>query len=59
MQTSLKIISAALFGFIIFSLTACSPEVGSEQWCANLKEKPAGELSVNEAAGYGKHCIFK
>jgi hypothetical protein len=38
---------------------ACAPEIGSDRWCANLKEKPKGDWSMNEAADYAKHCIFK
>lgn len=40
-------------------LTACSPEVGSEAWCADLKEKPKGDWSANEAKDFAKHCVFK
>jgi hypothetical protein len=43
----------------MFSLAACAPEVGSDRWCANLKEKPKGDWSINEATDYAKHCIFK
>lgn len=45
---------AALLG-----LSACAPEVGSEKWCANLKAKPKGDWTANEAADYAKHCLFK
>lgn len=43
-----------------FALVAsgCSPEVGSKKWCAQMKEKPKGEWTVNEAKQYAKHCIF-
>jgi len=40
-------------------LVACSPEVGSDKWCKNLKEKPKGEWTANEAKDYAKHCILK
>lgn len=40
-------------------LTACAPEVGSEKWCKQLKEKPKGDWTANEAADYTKHCLFK
>ena len=40
-------------------LSACSPEVGSEKWCQNLKEKPKGDWTANEVADYAKHCVFK
>ncbi len=41
-----------------FYLTACSPEVGSERWCQQLKDKPKGEWTANEAADFAKHCLF-
>ena len=40
-------------------LIACAPEVGSDKWCENIKQKPKGDWTVNEAKGYAKHCIFK
>ncbi|MBT7952208.1 MAG: DUF3012 domain-containing protein [Gammaproteobacteria bacterium] len=51
-----------LYIFICFSclsLNACAPEVGSEGWCKNLKEKPKGDWSTNEATDFAKHCLFK
>lgn len=41
------------------SLWGCAPEIGSDQWCANLKEKPKGDWSMNEVADFTKYCIFK
>jgi len=43
---------------MMIGLTACSPEVGSEAWCSDLKEKPKGEWTANELADYTKHCIL-
>ncbi|AAN53596.2 hypothetical protein DIKCMJMK_00656 [Shewanella oneidensis] len=40
-------------------LTACAPEVGSDAWCKQMKEKPSGDWTANEAADYAKHCVFK
>lgn len=40
-------------------ISACSPEVGSEKWCKNLKEKPKSEWTAQEAKDYAKHCLFK
>ena len=40
------------------SVVACSPEVGSDDWCEDLKEKPKGDWSANEAADFAKHCIL-
>ncbi|MBI1733273.1 MAG: DUF3012 domain-containing protein [Gammaproteobacteria bacterium] len=44
---------------VLVASGACAPEVGSDRWCANMKEKPKGEWSANEAADYAKHCLFK
>ena len=41
------------------SLMGCAPEVGSEKWCAALKEKPKGDWSANEAADFTKNCLLK
>lgn len=40
-------------------LAGCAPEVGSEEWCEDMKEKPKKEWSASEAADYAKHCIFR
>lgn len=45
----------ALFGL---GVAACSPEVGSPEWCDAMKEKPKGEWSANEATDFTKHCIM-
>lgn len=37
---------------------ACSPEVGSEEWCADMKDKPKGDWTANEATDFAKHCIL-
>lgn len=39
-------------------LCACSPEVGSTEWCQAMKEKPKGDWTANEAADFAKHCVF-
>lgn len=43
----------------ILTVTACSPEVGSDQWCADMKATPSGDWTANHAADYGKHCLLK
>lgn len=40
-------------------ISACSAEVGSEEWCEEMEEKPKGDWTANEAADYAKHCMFK
>ena len=54
-----KTFSANRCGYFYIRLTACAPEVGSEAWCKQMKEKPSGDWSSNEAADYAKHCVFK
>jgi hypothetical protein len=44
--------------FLLTQLIACSAEVGSDEWCADLKEKPKGEWTANEVRDYAKHCLF-
>ena len=30
----------------------CTPEVGSDEWCKDMKEKPKKDWTASEAAGY-------
>lgn len=39
-------------------LAACTPEVGSEKWCAMLDAKEKGDWTINQAKDYAKHCLF-
>ena len=39
-------------------ITACSPEVGSEAWCKEIKAKDKGDWSANEAKDFAKHCLL-
>ncbi|MBT3557451.1 MAG: DUF3012 domain-containing protein [Rhodospirillales bacterium] len=55
MKKLMVCIVAALFAG---SLAACSPEVGSDEWCGDLKEKPKGEWTANEAGDFAKHCVL-
>ncbi|MBY4675102.1 DUF3012 domain-containing protein [Marinobacterium arenosum] len=54
-----KILLAMVMVASTLALAGCGPEVGSEAWCADLKEKPKGDWSANEAAEYAKSCLFK
>lgn len=59
MLFNVKKITLAICGlFVAASLSACSPEVGSKEWCEDLKEKPKGEWSANEATEFAKSCVF-
>ena len=56
---SVKQIFQTIFVASVFVFAAaCSPEVGSEEWCADKKEKPKGDWSANEAADFAKHCVL-
>jgi len=50
---------AGIVSFFLLGLTGCTAEVGSDQWCVDLKEKPKGEWTANEATDYAKHCLLK
>ena len=44
---------------ILVLVSGCSPEVGSEKWCTNMKGKQSDEWTIKETKEYAKHCIFK
>jgi len=39
-------------------ISACSPEVGSDDWCEDLKEKDKGDWMLDETAEYARNCIL-
>ncbi len=53
-----RLISLLVFLTLIGFVSACEPEVGSEAWCSDMKEKPKGDWTANEAADFAKHCLF-
>ncbi|MCK5497615.1 MAG: DUF3012 domain-containing protein [Gammaproteobacteria bacterium] len=54
-----KFVQLFAFSIALIFLSACAPEVGSEKWCAQIKEKSKGDWTANEATDYTKHCLFK
>ncbi|WP_084191015.1 DUF3012 domain-containing protein [Methylomarinum vadi] len=52
-------LSLFLIPVLLALLTACAPEIGSEAWCEDMKEKPKADWTANEAADFAKHCLFK
>lgn len=48
---------ATVFG-LLFLLAACSPEVGSKEWCEDMKAKAKGDWTANEATDFAKNCVF-
>lgn len=47
-----------VFGYVLLACIAGCAPVGSERWCENMKEKPKGDWTANEAGDFAKHCIF-
>ena len=37
---------------------ACSPEVGSKEWCKAMKEKPRGDWTLIDARDFAQHCVL-
>ncbi len=59
MSFNIKKIVIACSGFIFVAvLAACSPEVGSKEWCEDLKAKPKGEWTANEVTDFAKNCVL-
>lgn len=46
-----------IIGLMLF-VSGCSPEVGTTEWCAMMKEKPKGDWTANEAGDYAQHCLL-
>lgn len=57
MEKKMKKFSLLLATIFVLSLAGCA-KVGSEAWCADMKEKPKGDWSANEAGDFAKHCVF-
>ena len=56
------VLKPLLLGLAAVSLTvvlgACSPEVGSKEWCADIKEKGVENVTAAEAADFAKNCVL-
>jgi len=52
-------LAVALFIVCLAGVAGCSPEVGSEAWCTEMKQKPKQEWSAQEAADYTRYCVLK
>ncbi len=55
----MKMIPLVSVAAMLSLLSACAPEVGSEKWCAKMKETPKGEWSMNDTRDYTKYCVLK
>ena len=54
----MNIIRISFLALALFFIAGCSPEVGSEAWCEDMKEKPKGDWTANETGEYAKNCVF-
>ncbi|MEE9595564.1 MAG: DUF3012 domain-containing protein [Acidiferrobacterales bacterium] len=54
-KSCMAVVSAALTAA---TLMACSPEVGSKEWCEDMKQKDKGQWTANDAAAFAKQCVF-
>ena len=56
----MKLLTTKALIILLLSLIVigCTPEVGSEQWCQDMKEKPKGDWTMMESKDFAKHCIF-
>ncbi|MBV1951759.1 MAG: DUF3012 domain-containing protein [Cycloclasticus sp.] len=54
-----KIIVTLVASAFLTLLTACSPDIGTEQWCSDMKAKTKSDWSTSQATDFAKHCVFK
>lgn len=59
MPTIFRMVKLLLVITLVHVVSACAPKVGSPEWCKSIEEKPKGDLTLNEATDYAKHCVFK
>ena len=45
--------------FILFFISACTPEVGSKEWCKMMDALNKSDWTFREGKDYLKHCVFK
>ncbi|MEQ8442759.1 MAG: DUF3012 domain-containing protein [Alphaproteobacteria bacterium] len=49
----------ALVGLLLAGmLSACEPEVGSQEWCKMIEDKGVANVTANEAADYARECVL-
>ena len=58
MKKLVKVSAAVALALSALALQGCSPEVGSKEWCVELKEKAKGDWTANEVKDFAKHCIL-
>ena len=43
---------------MVLPLAGCSPEVGSDEWCANMKDESTGNWTQTKTKEYARNCVF-
>lgn len=43
---------------VAFLAAACAPEIGSPEWCGDMKAKDKGEWTASEATEFAKNCVL-
>jgi hypothetical protein len=59
MNTLKKVTLTSIVVALFLSLTACAPEVGSDAWCTDMKEKAKADWTASQTSDFAKSCIFK
>ncbi len=52
-----NLLTVACIGVGLVGLSACSPEVGSEKWCQEMKQKDKVTWTAEEVAEFTKSCV--
>ena len=57
-ELGMRSLSVTLLLVTVGWLAACAPEVGSERWCENMREKARGDWTANEALEFARSCVL-
>ncbi len=57
-SAKLLYLTFALTLVISIGLVACAPEIGSKEWCEDLKQKPKSDWTAYEAKKFAKSCVL-
>ncbi len=54
----MTLLRPAILLIAALSLAACEPDVGSPEWCEDMKEKDQGKWTLDETGDYTKYCVL-
>ena len=54
-----RMLRGTLLAMALLLVAGCSPEVGSEAWCTQMKEKPKGDWTASEAGEFARNCVIR